>query len=521
MYTSSLRLTLLLSLINEILTLECFDCTNYPDGIVCSTKASCETQGGCYYASSKEPELAEEKKIPWWVSSCANNLKIENYQTSCFNTANEDTICVCFQDYCNTPAEIEKAINIRFSPFKENPLLPWALATTATTTASTSTITLITSKAIPTTLLTKPVTSTTTTIITTTVHLLTEENLKKTVETTIMPARVIDLTEQKQDANKSLAYLGSISHDNPGPADTINTTETVIAEVDEGEAPSKKKLALRLLFDTVWKMEDSSTSFEMPRDLTEAEKILLLNQKSMSKFKENKLEIEARKNWDRFYKRNQDKFFKDRHWTRNEIHDILGDLDYNKKLVFVEMGCGVGNMLFPLIEYYPHWDFFGFDFSENAIQELKKRARNSGVSITADVLDLTDNQRRLMFPEGDIATLIFVLSAIHPDKHQDVIENLKKYIKPGGIIFVRDYGAFDYAMIRFGRGAKIYDRFYARQDGTRAYYFYTQELTQLFEKAGFECQTAEYLHKKTTNHEREMTVDRIFVQCRFRRKEWE
>lgn len=36
---------------------------------------------------------------------------------------------------------------------------------------------------------------------------------------------------------------------------------------------------------------------------------------------------------------------------------------------------------------------------------------------------------------------------------------------------MRDYGVNDYAMIRFGRGAKLTDRFYTRQDGTRAFYF--------------------------------------------------
>ena len=35
----------------------------------------------------------------------------------------------------------------------------------------------------------------------------------------------------------------------------------------------------------------------------------------------------------------------------------------------------------------------------------------------------------------------------------------------------RDYGLYDHAMLRFGRGHKLSDNFYVRQDGTRAYYF--------------------------------------------------
>ena len=35
----------------------------------------------------------------------------------------------------------------------------------------------------------------------------------------------------------------------------------------------------------------------------------------------------------------------------------------------------------------------------------------------------------------------------------------------------RDYGLYDYAMLRFKPGHKIQDQFYFRQDGTRAFYF--------------------------------------------------
>lgn len=40
---------------------------------------------------------------------------------------------------------------------------------------------------------------------------------------------------------------------------------------------------------------------------------------------------------------------------------------------------------------------------------------------------------------------------------------------------IRDYAVNDYAMIRFTRDAKLGERFYVRQDGTRAYYFYLGE----------------------------------------------
>ena len=43
----------------------------------------------------------------------------------------------------------------------------------------------------------------------------------------------------------------------------------------------------------------------------------------ISNFKRDKLEREAQKNWDLFYKRNSTNFFKDRHWLTKEFPDLL------------------------------------------------------------------------------------------------------------------------------------------------------------------------------------------------------
>lgn len=60
------------------------------------------------------------------------------------------------------------------------------------------------------------------------------------------------------------------------------------------------------------------------RALTKEEKIKLEDDsKIVSKFKQNKLEKEAQKNWDLFYKRNATNFFKDRHWTTAEFKELL------------------------------------------------------------------------------------------------------------------------------------------------------------------------------------------------------
>lgn len=54
----------------------------------------------------------------------------------------------------------------------------------------------------------------------------------------------------------------------------------------------------------------------------EEEEKLKRDQALVSPFKQQKLEKEAQKNWDLFYKRNSTNFFKDRHWTTREFEEL-------------------------------------------------------------------------------------------------------------------------------------------------------------------------------------------------------
>ena len=91
----------------------------------------------------------------------------------------------------------------------------------------------------------------------------------------------------------------------------------------------------------------------------------------VSDFKKNKLEIEAAKNWDLFYKRNKTNFYKDRHWTLREFEELSGISDGNKKTI-LEVGCGVGNFFFPLFEELSDIFVYACDFSPRAIEFVKQ-----------------------------------------------------------------------------------------------------------------------------------------------------
>ncbi|CEF68265.1 Methyltransferase-like protein 6 [Strongyloides ratti] len=257
------------------------------------------------------------------------------------------------------------------------------------------------------------------------------------------------------------------------------------------------------------------------RELTECDIELLSKQSTCPPTVLKSATMLSRKNWDIFYKRNKDNFFKDRHWSKRDLEEACPDLDFLLPLTYLEVGCGVGNMLFPIKEYFPHWDVYGFDFSDNAINIVKEKGISTNVNVNVCVLDLTDSEKveevSNKFPLVDISTLIFVLSAIEPSKHKLAIENMLKFIKKGGIIFFRDYGLNDNAMIRFGWGTKIDERFYVRSDNTTSYFFTLDEIKSLFTSFNCEVICCEYLLRKTTNHKKNLSVDRVFVQGVFKK----
>lgn len=267
---------------------------------------------------------------------------------------------------------------------------------------------------------------------------------------------------------------------------------------------------------------DDSSEFAVcaHRPLTAEEQELLKCQdaRKIPERRQNQLEKEARKHWDLFYKRNSTKFFKDRHWTLREFQELSGmGLESGQQLTVLEVGCGVGNFMFPLLSETDNIVFHACDFSPRAIQFVKENPQFDANRCHPFCCDVTSDSLTSYVAEAsaDLATVIFCLSAIHPSKMVAVLENIYSVLRPGGCVLVRDYGLYDHAMLRFAPGHKLADSFYVRQDGTRAYYFSKEKLDELFSAAGYRVAASEYIYRRTVNRKEEINVQRVFVQGRY------
>ena len=207
----------------------------------------------------------------------------------------------------------------------------------------------------------------------------------------------------------------------------------------------------------------------------------------MNDFVKQQLEANAAKNWHHFYKRNQNKFYKDRHYLHHAFPGICnvpsGHVSTPRPSTLMGLGCGVGNALFPLAEMDPSLRIIGLDFAQEAIALFRQHPQYDGVRIRAYVQDLVNHP---FVPEisaelGSIDKVLclFCLSAIHPDKMNVVIRKAWEALRPGGVFYFRDYTRGDHAQVRFGTSKKISENFYMRQDGTRVSQTFVAELSRL------------------------------------------
>ncbi|KAM9347504.1 tRNA N(3)-cytidine methyltransferase METTL8, mitochondrial [Symphorus nematophorus] len=187
----------------------------------------------------------------------------------------------------------------------------------------------------------------------------------------------------------------------------------------------------------------------------------------------------------------------------------------------LEVGCGVGNSVFPIIDSIKGMDAFLYccDFSPCAIQMVKDHPDYDDSVCHAFVHDVCEEMASFPFPPQslDVILAVFVLSSIHPDRVQGVVNRLSAHLKRGGIFLFRDYGRYDLSQLRFKKGQCLSENFYTRGDGTCVYFFTKEEVHDLFSNAGLEEVQNLEDRRLQVNRGKKVVMHRVWMQSKYRK----
>jgi len=264
--------------------------------------------------------------------------------------------------------------------------------------------------------------------------------------------------------------------------------------------------------------------------------------------------------WERFYlthskdgaKGHDVGAFKDRHYLRKAFGELvdedaraapetfrpalrpseLPDVDETRKIDVLELGCGVGNSVFPLLRANLNMRVVAVDCSPTAIAAVRANPEFDARRLRTHVVDASAPRSMVSCVDDasvDAVTAVFFFSALTANGLRNAAEEIRRVLRPNGLLLFRDYARGDVktdASSRFVPGERVdenaslssssssNEQTYRRSDGTLAVFFDEDELNDVFASVGLvgEC---EIVTHSITNRKLGVTMDRKFVQGRF------
>ncbi|KAG1705194.1 hypothetical protein DVH05_004127 [Phytophthora capsici] len=223
---------------------------------------------------------------------------------------------------------------------------------------------------------------------------------------------------------------------------------------------------------------------------------------------------EAKNKWNVFHLRNNGKVYKPRNYLVKEFPEL--NTPELEAVEVLELGCGYGSAIFPILAECLNVHAQVCDFSAHAIDILQRSVQYDPTRCRAFVCDIAQEELFGVAPQSiDIVLMVFVLSALPPESFDQTLRKIFAAMRPGGIVCFRDYGLYDLAMRRNAK--KLGPNLYYRSDGTLAFFFSRERLTELFEQAGFRTLENEYCTVRLRNRKKGVTMDRVWLHAKFQK----
>ncbi|KAI9907614.1 hypothetical protein PsorP6_004314 [Peronosclerospora sorghi] len=204
-------------------------------------------------------------------------------------------------------------------------------------------------------------------------------------------------------------------------------------------------------------------------------------------FWQHKYENEAAKNWDTFYKRNANNFYKDRH-----IYTWSLKISASSPSLWTRGHCwrldvALGMLHYLCLRIILRCVYVAIDFAESSADIIWTRTEPTKLydeaRVAASVCDITqDPLPDAAFANGgvDFALFFFCQSALHPDKIKGAVKNVVNPAANFSSVITAGMTKRSFASVPVPSCRRIFTSV-----KTRAYYFTIKEVKALFERSRF------------------------------------
>ncbi|KAL6781834.1 hypothetical protein ACKKBF_B09610 [Auxenochlorella protothecoides x Auxenochlorella symbiontica] len=156
--------------------------------------------------------------------------------------------------------------------------------------------------------------------------------------------------------------------------------------------------------------------------------------------------------WERFHAQHASaRFFKPRRYLLHTFPALRAE-----GLRLLELGCGAGASLIPILLANPSARVLGCDISASALALARSGAQAAGVDASRLATLAVDLEGAGPLagvpPRHDTVLLVFTLSALTQRGEANALRAARAALAPGGRCLVRDYGLYDMVHLRFLAG---------------------------------------------------------------------